>query len=68
MDTLHSGDETFGGEESNDSSNSSEIPHDLGESEVENVSQREDHDDVGDKSDGAEESTPEMKIAERSTH
>ena len=67
MDTLHSGDETFGGEEPNDSSNSSEIPHDLGESEVENKSEREDHDDVGDQSDGAEESTPEMKIAEIDT-
>ena len=32
--TLHSGDETIGGEESYDSSKSSEIPYDSGESEV----------------------------------
>ena len=31
---------------------------------MENKSKREDHDDVGDQSDGEEESTPEMKIAE----
>ena len=67
MDTLHSCDETFGGEESNDSSNPGKIPHDWGESDVENKSEREDHDDVGDQSDGAEESTPEIKIAEIDT-
>ena len=65
--TLHSGDETFGGEESNDFSNSSEIAHDWSKSEVEKKSEREDHDDVGDQSDGAEDSTPEMKIAEIDT-
>ena len=31
---------------------------------MENKSEREDHDDVGGQSDGAEKSTPEMKIAE----
>ena len=67
MDTLHSGDETFGGRESNDSSNSSEIPHYWGESEVENKLEREDLDDVGDQIDGVEESTPDMKIAEIDT-
>ena len=67
MDTLQSGAETFGGEESNDSSNPSEIPHYWGESEVENISEREDHDDVGDQSDGAKESTPEIEIAEINT-
>ena len=34
---------------------------------MENKSEREDHDDVGDQSDRAEESTPEMKIAEIDT-
>ena len=34
---------------------------------MENKSERENHDDVGDQSDGAEESTPEMKIAEIDT-
>ena len=67
MDTLHSGDETFGGEESNDSSNPSKIPHDWGESEVENKSEGEDNNDVGDQSNGAEESIPEIKIAEIDT-
>ena len=37
------------------------------ESEVKNKWEREDHDDVLDQSDGAEESTPEMKIAEIDT-
>ena len=64
MDTLYSGDETFEEEESNDSSISSEIPHYLGESEVENKSEREDHDDAGDQSDGAAESILEMRITE----
>ena len=31
---------------------------------MKNKSEREDHDSVGDQSDGAEESSPEMKIAE----
>ena len=34
---------------------------------MENKLEREDHDDVGNQSDGAEESTPEMKIAEIDT-
>ena len=34
---------------------------------MENKPEREDHDDVGDQRDGAEESTPEMKIAEIDT-
>ena len=34
---------------------------------MENKSEREDHDDVGDQSDGAKESTPEMKIADIDT-
>ena len=34
---------------------------------MENKSEREDHDDVGDQSDGAEESTPEMKIVDIDT-
>ena len=67
MVTLHSGDETFGGVESNDSSNSSELPHYWGESKVENKAEREDHDDVGDQRDRTEESTPGMKIAEIDT-
>ena len=40
------------------------LADDWSESEVENKSEREDHDDVGDESDGAEKSIPEMKIAE----
>ena len=34
---------------------------------MQNKSEREDHDDVGDQSDGAEESTPELKMAEIDT-
>ena len=34
---------------------------------MENKSEREDHDDLGDQSDGAEELTPEIKIAEIDT-
>ena len=67
MDTLHSGNVTFGEEESNDSSNSSKIPHYWGKSEVENNSEQEDHEDIDDQSDGADELTPEMKIAEIDT-
>ena len=67
MDTLHSGNETFGGVESNDSSNSSELPYYWGESKVENKAEREEHDDVDDQSDRTEESTPEMKTAETDT-
>ena len=34
---------------------------------MENTSEQEDHNDIGDQSDGAEKSTPEMKIAEIDT-
>ena len=34
---------------------------------MENKSKREDHDDIGDQSDGAEKSTLEMKIADIDT-
>ena len=53
LDTLHSGNETFGEAEANDYSNSSKIPHYWGESEVENKSEREDHEDIDDQSDEA---------------
>ena len=43
------------------------LADDWSESEVENKSKREDHDDIGNQSDGAEKSTPEMKIAEIDT-
>ena len=43
------------------------LADDWSESEVENKSKREDHDDIGDQSDGPEKSTPEMKIAEIDT-
>ena len=67
MDSLHSGDETFGGEKSKDSSNSSELPYYWVESKVENKAEREEHDDVDDQSARTEDSTPEMKIAETDT-
>ena len=54
-------------EEKNPTTPVIQVPHDCGESEVENKSVREDHDDVGDRSEEAEESTPEMKIAEIGT-
>ena len=43
------------------------LADDWSEAKVDNKSAREDHDDVGDQSDGAEKSTPEMKIAEIDT-
>ena len=82
MDTLNSGDDTFGGEESNNFTpviqakflirpmrlvNILWLADDWSESEVENKSEQEDHDDKGNQSDRAEKSTPEMKIAEIDT-
>ena len=43
------------------------LADDWSESEVENKSEQEDHDDKGNQSDRAEKSTPEMKIAEIDT-
>ena len=43
------------------------LADDWSESEVENKSEQEDHDDIGDQSDRAEKSTPEIKIAKIDT-
>ena len=43
------------------------LADDWSESEVENKSEQEDHDDKGNQGDRAEKSTPEMKIAEIDT-